>query len=211
MNNENDGKNPFVSGAASTTTPAASPAPLPAAVEQPVVAEPAAPPPPPAVEEQPSNSIRWSATDTSSHDRRRGWHLTWLGIILLLAGGSFAINWFFGIWQMWSTVGLAIIVFIALIIMNRQPSKAINYELTPGEITINDKKYPLSDFRAFSVSSTNNIWLLSLVPTKRVAMPFDIIIPEDKGEDIVDLLGTLMPMEAASANFADKLSSTLKF
>jgi hypothetical protein len=204
MDNSGDNsKNPFVAGGDAEVPTAAPDTSAPAtAADEPAPAEkPAAPP----------KTIAWSAADTSSRQRGRGWYLAWIGIFVLLAGGSFALNWFFGIWQIWSTVGLAVIVFITLIVVNKQPSKTISYQLSTSEISVNDKKYPLADFRAFSVSNTSGIWMLSLIPTKRIGLPFDIVVPEAEGEAIVDLLGSVLPMEEASDSFAEKLSATLKF
>jgi hypothetical protein len=155
--------------------------------------------------------IQWSASDNSVRQRGPRWYLVGIGLILVLSTAALLLNLFLGIWQIWSTVGLAVVVFIGLIVSNRSTGKhAISYELSDSQIVINGKPTPLSQFRAFSVSNNQGLWLVSLIPTKRVAMAYDLIIPQEMGEQIVDFLGALLPMEKSADSFSDRFSSILK-
>ena len=155
-------------------------------------------------------SLSWIGTDNSLRQRSSSWYGIWVAVFVTLAATAFMVHWFLGYWQFWSTLVLAIFIFVALIVANRQ-TREVNYSLTKKDITINGKSYPLSDFRAFSVSNSDGTWMLNLIPVKKVALDFDIIIPAEQGERIVDVFGKLLPMEQSSHTLADRLTSALKF
>jgi hypothetical protein len=155
--------------------------------------------------------IQWSGSDSSVRQRGSRWYLVGIGLILLLSIGALLINLFLDIWQIWSTVGLALIIFIGLIISNRSTNKrAVSYELSESQIVINGKPTPLGKFRAFSVSNNQGTWLVSLIPAKRIAMSYDLVVPQEMGEQIVDFLGELLPMEKSADTLSDRFSSALK-
>lgn len=154
-------------------------------------------------------SIQWTGVDDSSRQRKTGWYAIWVIIFVVLIIGSFALHWFLGYWQFWSILVLAVMIFITLIISNRS-SQTINYTLSKENISINEKSYPLSNFKSFSVNNTGGVWILHLMPVKKVAMEYDIIIPAENAERIVGVFSKLLPMEDSSDSFADKLASVLK-
>jgi hypothetical protein len=155
--------------------------------------------------------ISWSSTDGNNQQRSTKWYLVWILIILALAGGSLAANLLFDIWQIWTTVGLAIVIFISLIIVNKQPPQTIEYVLTDTDITINDKTSSLSAFQSFSITNRGNSQTISLIPIKRMSIPYDLIIPTKNAGEIVDILSIHLPMSQTGLNFTDKISSILKF
>lgn len=155
--------------------------------------------------------ISWSSIDENNHKRGKNWYLVWILILIILIGSSLAANLLAGIWQLWTTVGLAIIVFISLVVINKQPGRTIKYELNNRDIIINDKTFPLSDFQAFSVTDHEKSQTISLIPVKRVSIPYDLIVPTKIAGDIIDLLSVKMPMDQTGSNFTDKISSILKF
>lgn len=154
-------------------------------------------------------SIQWTGVDDSSRQRKAGWYIIWAAIFIALTTGSFALHWFLGYWQFWSVLVLAIMIFATLIISNRS-SQTINYSLTKQDITINDKTYSLSDFKHFTIDNSNGVWILHLIPTKKVAMEYDVIVPNDSAEKIVGVFGKLLPMKDSENSFSDKLASVLK-
>jgi hypothetical protein len=161
--------------------------------------------------EGPSAPISWSSIDESNHQRGNKWYLAWVLIIVVLTGGSLAANLLLGVWQIWTTVGLAIVIFISLIVVNKQPGRTISYELTDSAVTINGKPSPLTDFQSFSVTDHGKSQTISLIPVKRVSIPYDLVAPTKTADDIVDLLSAHLPMNPTGLNFTDKISSILKF
>jgi hypothetical protein len=162
-------------------------------------------------EEGPSGPISWSSVDESDHQRGSQWYLVWALIIIVLAGSSLAANLLLGIWQIWTTVGLAIVIFISLVVVNKQPGRTISYELTDEAVTINGKSSPLTNFQSFGVADHGKSQTISLIPVKRVSIPYDLIVSTQEAGEVIDLLSAHMPMNQAGLNFTDKISSILKF
>jgi hypothetical protein len=158
-----------------------------------------------------SEPIKWSSVDAGSHQRGGKWYVAWVLIVAVLAGCSLAANLLLGIWQIWTTVGLAVVIFISLVVVNKQPSRTIAYELTDEAVSINGKVFPLSDFQSFAVADHGNSQTISLIPVKRVSIPYDLIVPTKEAGDVIDLLGARLPMNQSGLNFTDKISSILKF
>lgn len=154
-------------------------------------------------------SIQWTGVDDSARQRKTGWYVIWVALFVALAVGAFALHWFLGYWQFWSVLVLAVMIFVTLIVSNRS-SQTINYSLTKQDVKINDKSYPLSDFVSFSVSNSGGVWILHLLPKKKIAMEYDIIVPSENAEKIVGVFSKLLPMEDSSNSFSDKLASVLK-
>ena len=164
----------------------------------------------PAASSVSSGAIEWSAQDSKPQKRSVSWYIIWLLIIITLAGAAFAVHFFTGEWHFWSTVGLAAIVFIALIIIGRTSSAAVtNYAIDGDNIYINNKQHRIDEFRAFGINNDGGNWVVSLIPIKRLSTGMALIIPEDKGEAIIDLLGSRLPMENTS-NIIDQISRRFK-
>ena len=157
-----------------------------------------------------TTSLDWVGSDNSLRQRGGNWYGIWVVVFVTISAVAFLLHWFLGYWQFWSTLVLAVFIFVALVVANRQ-TREVNYSLTKKDIIINGKPYPLSNFRAFSVSNSDGTWMLSLIPTKKMALDFDIIIPAEQGERIVDVFGKLLPMEQPSRTLADRFASALKF
>ena len=154
--------------------------------------------------------ITWSAKESGGRKRGTLWYLLIIGVILALAGGAFLIWWFTDGWQFWTTVGLAIVIFVTLIIINKQSGQTIGYSLDDNGVTINSNFEPYDSFRAFSVTHDGQDWTVNLIPVKRMSLETTLFVPKDKGEAIVDMLGKYLPMEDSSLHFVDQLSDRFK-
>lgn len=157
-----------------------------------------------------TSSIEWTGNDSSNNTRSNSWYIIWIIIILAIGVSSGLANYFLGYWQFWSMFILAIVIFITLIISNKSNRK-IEYSLTKDNISINGKKYPLSDFSSFSVSNLGGTWIISLVPVKKISMEYDILVPSDNAEKIVNVFNKLLPIKEHNDTLAEKIASTLKF
>ncbi len=147
--------------------------------------------------------IRWSASESVEHSRGLWWYIIASLILVLVAGLAF---WF----KQWTTGGLAIIIFIALIVVGRKPARELQYELSDSGLSINGQIYPLSGFRAFGVRKDGALWQLVLIPIKRFSLSTTLFIPEDQGEKIVDFFGSRLPMEKVELDVVDKVSRRLR-
>ena len=155
------------------------------------------------------SAIHWAAADDSVQTRGSGWYAAWVFILLVIGGGAFALFWFLGQWQYFSMLILAIMIFVALIVANKQ-GKTIDYSVSAKEISIGSNIYPLSDFRSFSVAKNGSITLLSLIPIKRFALASDMILPLEQEADVVAILSDVLPREDSAPSAFESISSRLK-
>lgn len=150
-----------------------------------------------------ATSIRWTASDSVDHDRSRMWYLA----AILIAAGAIGLAIWLG---QWSLAILILVILVAVFVVVRRPSREIQYELSGDGLSIDNQHYPLNSFRAFGVRRDGALWQLVLIPIKRFSLSVTMFINEDQGEQIVDFLGTLLPMEEVKADFVDDLSKKLK-
>jgi len=155
--------------------------------------------------------ITWSAIDNAQHKRGGGWYLIWVLIFVVLIGASLFTNIFYEMWQLWTSVGLAFVIFITLIVVNKQPRQTIRYELTDNAVQINDKSFLLKTFQSFTIADKGNIQVISLISSKRFSLPVELIIETKMADEVVDLLNTKLPITQEGMNFTEKISAILKF
>ncbi|GHU07583.1 hypothetical protein FACS189431_2380 [Alphaproteobacteria bacterium] len=157
-----------------------------------------------------SSIIQWSATEGANQKRRTAWYLTAAGIVVALAGAAFAIWWFTGEWQFWTTVGLAVLALITLVFVNTRPGHVVSYALDDDGVVVDDKRYPYSAFRAFTIDNDSKNWQAILIPVRRLSLGISFVIPDGQGETIVDQLGAYLPMENTAPDIADRIARQLK-
>lgn len=156
--------------------------------------------------------IHWSASEALEHDRGAGWKaaviLVTIAILLVIAAmGFFNI---LPIITSISTAVLVVLMVIALFIVTAKPVREVEYVLTDNGISIQGILHPFEEFRAFGVRQVGGLWELSLIPVKRFGMSNTMFIHEDQGENIVDALGSRLPMEEVEESWIDKIAHKLK-
>jgi hypothetical protein len=111
-----------------------------------------------------------------------------------------------GMWQFWSTAFLAAVIFAALIVSGRKPARTIKYRLDGNGVTIDGALTPYNTLQSFGVYHDGKVWTVSLTPQRRLSLAITIIVPDDKGEAIIDILGEHLPMNDAKPDLADRFS-----
>lgn len=153
--------------------------------------------------------ITWTASESVEYQRKGSWYAVLIIVTAVIIGGAVALQIFLNI-QLWSTALLALVVFIAIMVVSRKKPRDLNYRLTDEGVYVDKKLYPWGDFRAFGVTNDGAIWTIWLIPTKRFAMGMSMFIPADKGEEIVDAIGALLPMQKITNNAIDNIARRLK-
>jgi hypothetical protein len=103
-----------------------------------------------------------------------------------------------------------VVTFVALLTVSHRPARELHYTLTSDGLTVEDQTRPFSDFRAFGVQQYGAMWQLVLIPVKRFGLSVTMFIHDDQGEEIVDALGTRLPMEEVKIDLLDKIIHRLK-
>lgn len=150
-----------------------------------------------------SKTIEWKAAESIDHERSTGWYITLYGIALVLIGLC--------IWgQQWITIGLIVIVVVALQVVGSKPARMMEYKLSHEGLTINGQLHLFSEYRGFGVRHDGHFWQLVMLPTARFATETSIFIRDDHGEEIVDMLGKILPMEQLNKDIIGSISRKLK-
>lgn len=178
----------------------------PTPVEQPTQEQPQAPD----TSDQPVHAeqqdvISWEASESVHHEKDMTW---FVGIIA--AGVLFASLSIFLLKSITFTV-LIIVMVIAILVLAKRPPRVLRYQLSERGIMIEQKSYEFHEFRSFGVVQDGPFYYIVLLPVKRFMPSIDVYFPEEYGEDIVDLLGDFVPMQAIQPDALDKITKHLRF
>jgi hypothetical protein len=160
-----------------------------------VVAEPADAPQP----------ISWQASEFVHHEKSMEWFLALVGIavILLLIDVFLIKSWTFG--------ALIVVMAVSAIAVARRPPRTLTYLISPSGIQIDEKQFRFHDFRAFGVVQEGAFYSIRLIPVKRFMPMVNVYFPPEHGEEIVDIFGSILPMEKIQLDFIDKLVEKIRF
>ncbi len=151
----------------------------------------------------PVQTIQWTASDSIQHEHSKSWYVVAVLITIAIAGIAM---WF----DQWSLAILVAVILIAVFVVAGKPAREINYELSMEGLIVDSRRYGLDEFRAFGVRHDGALWQLVLIPVKRFGLPITTFINEEQGEQIVDFLGAILPMEEVHQDFVDAISKRLK-
>lgn len=149
--------------------------------------------------------ISWEASESVHHEKDMTWFVGIIAAGLLLV--SLAI---FLIKSITFTV-LIVVMVVALLILAKRPPRVLRYQLSERGIMINQKSYEFHEFRSFGVVQDGPFYYIVLLPIKRFMPSIDVYFPEEYGEDIVDLLGDFIPMQAIEPDVLDKITKYIRF
>ena len=154
--------------------------------------------------------IEWEGPEYVAPKRSPLWYvitiILGLGLIALLVIAQLIWGWE----NMWTVIALIAVVMVAVIMRGTVQPKMVKYSIDANGITEGEKLRPFAEFKAFGVVRQGDTFFVSLRPAKRFGMRMTVVIPGDKGEQIVDVLGKQMQMEEVKEDFVDKLVNILK-
>ena len=133
-----------------------------------------------------SDIISWQSPDFVFYEKTNNWY-----IILVTAGIALCAAFYF----MDNILGIVMVVLAVIILVitaNKKPKNRA-YRLTADEISVNDDKYPLSDFKSFYLTFVDQYATLHLEKTKKLSSPLSMLIPENEVENISNLLKSVLP------------------
>ena len=148
-----------------------------------------------------SSSISWTAAEYVEHDKNRWWYV----IMIVATIGLIAVAIF--LFRDWIFAVLVVVMAIAIYTIAHRPAREIVYTITPDGINIGEKHFNFSTFRAFGLVKEGAIYNLRFVPNKRFMPHVTAYIPNEQGEQIVDTLGAILPMEDIQPDIIDSLVS----
>lgn len=163
-------------------------------------------------EAQPGRTlVEWTATGAVEREHGAHWrrNLTIVGgVVALLMVLLFALK-VTSLFTLISSLALIAVMLIAILAMDKLPNDEVSYRLDTKGLTIEDKFHPFGEYRAFGVRKRDSVWQLVLIPVKRFSVETVAFIDPTKGERIVDILATQLPMENVPENGLEHLVDKL--
>lgn len=149
--------------------------------------------------------LEWQASEYVEHEKSAKWFIVLAIIALVLAALAVFLmsNYTFAI--------LIVVMAVAVAVWAKRPAAIMNYQLDASGVTVNGKHFAIHDFRAFGVLQDGGIYAVMLLPNKRFSPGVTIYFPHELGEQIVDTLGSVLPMETMEPDWIDKLTRKLNF
>ena len=147
--------------------------------------------------------INWEAKEHIEYKKGATWYVVFAIVVLLFIAGSI----FF---KEWSFLAMVIAATVALLIYVRRPARVLHYSLTKKGLSEGNNLYNLADFRSFGILNEDNNYSIVLTPTKRFSPRLTVYFPEAQGEEIVDLFGSVLPMEPVKLDLIDRLVKMLR-
>lgn len=150
-------------------------------------------------------TLEWHASEYVEHAKSTTWFIT-LGLITV---ALLAV----AIWLLkdYSFALLVVVMAVAVAVWAKRPAHELQYRLSAQNVMVGEKSFSLHDFRGFGVLQEGGLYTVTLLPVKRFRPGVNIYFPEELGEQIVDILGSRLPMEHLQPDFIDRITNRLNF
>lgn len=162
----------------------------------------------PTTDQQPTTQddpVLWSASEYIHVEKNGLWYILFFIVVL----GLIALDIF--ILKSYTFSALVIVMAVALIIYSRRPPRTIQYALSDKHgLYIGEHLHSFSEFKAFGLIKDGEHHSIMLIPIKRFAPGTSVYFPEEAGEEIVDIMGSRLPMQPLKLDLIDKIVRQLR-
>jgi hypothetical protein len=200
---------------ARTAVPAVDPAALQAALSEPVAVS--APVPAPSADEPTGDdydedddqladdeAVSWVAKEYIHQEKGAKWFV----IFAIVVAALLAISIFF--MKSWSFAVLLGVIAVVVVVYSRRPPRELTYSLGDEGLTVDGTLHEFSKFKSFGIIPDGEEYSVMLIPTRRFQPGVTVYFPEEAGEDIVDMLGSRLPMRDLHLDVVDRVVRLLR-
>lgn len=177
--------------------------PVPAPAVPQTVAEQPAPEPVTEQEVDLDDALTWTAHEYIHQEKGTLWFTIFAVISLVFLGAALFL-------QQWSFAVLIVVIAAVIIVSSRRPPRELTYSLTDDGLVIDGKLHEFSSFKSFGIIRDGEEFSVMLIPTQRFQPGVTVYFPEDAGEEIVDILGSRLPMKDLKLDAVDRLVRLLR-
>jgi hypothetical protein len=209
---------------ARSAAPVVNPAALQAALSEPTpanpVTSPALAPVPPSPVNEPVNDdydeddyddqladgedVTWVAKEYIHQEKGAKWFVIFAIVVVALL----AISIFF--MKSWSFAVLLGVIAVVVVVYSRRPPRELTYSLSDEGLTVDGILHEFSKFKSFGIIPDGEEYSVMLIPTRRFQPGVTVYFPEEAGEDIVDMLGSRLPMKELHLDAVDRVVRLLR-
>lgn len=151
-----------------------------------------------------SQPVNWQAKEFVHQEKDSKWFVLFgIVTVVFMAVAIFLM-------QSWTFAALLVVIAIVIVVLAKRPPRLMSYSLSEKGLHIGDTLHAFSDFRAFGIIHDGEEYSIMLIPTKRFLPGITIYFPEEAGEDIVDALGSRLPMQELKLDIVDRIVRKLR-
>lgn len=151
-----------------------------------------------------TDPITWSASEYIHQEKNALWFVIF-GIViavfmaiavLLMQSPTFAV--------------LLVVIAIMVVVFAKRPPRIMEYALSNDGLHIGETLHKFADFKSFGIIRDGEEFSVMLIPRRRLQPGITVYFPEEAGEDIVDALGSRLPMKDLHLDAVDRLVRKLR-
>jgi hypothetical protein len=146
----------------------------------------------------------WDAPEYIHSDKTPLWYV--LACVLAAAFMVLAVV----VFHSWTFAALVLVMAVSVVVYARRRPGIARYSLDTSTLVVNDKPMALDEFRAYSIGKDADMYYVALVSHKRFMPMVFAYFPEEKGDDIVEILADVLPVEPIHRNMIDMVSGWLR-
>lgn len=149
--------------------------------------------------------VHWQAKEYISEEKNHLWFVAFgLSVVVLLLIDLLLI-------KSYTFSAVIVLMAISVLVLYFRPPRLINYTLSGDHgLYIGDKLYHYDEFKSFGLIKHKDQYSLMLIPIKRFSPAVSVFIPENVGEEVVDIFGVRLPMEELRLDLFDILAQKLR-
>lgn len=151
-----------------------------------------------------SQPVKWQAKEFVHQEKNTTWFVLF-GVVFVVFMGIAVF-----LMQSWTFAALLVVIAVVIVVLAKRPPRLMSYSLSDKGLHIGDTLHSFSDFRAFGVVHDGQEYSVMLIPTKRFLPGVTVYFPEESGEEIVDALGSRLPMQELRLDFIDRIVRKLR-
>ena len=145
------------------------------------------------------DAITWVAKEYIHQEKGAKWFVIFgIVVALLLALAVFFM-------KSWTFAVLLGVIAVGVVVYSRRPPRELTYSLSDDGLTVDGVLHEFSKFKSFGVIQDGEEYSVMLIPTRRFQPGVTVYFPEEAGEDIVDILGSRLPMKELHLDAVDRV------
>jgi hypothetical protein len=156
--------------------------------------------------EEPANGsapVTWVAHEYIHREKGTLWFILFAVVIAAFIAVSVLT-------KAWSFTALIVVIAVVVIVYTRRPPRELTYSLTDDGLVIDQTLHKFSSFKSFGIIRDGEEFSVMLIPTQRFQPGVTVYFPEEAGEDIVDMLGSRLPMKDLKLDVVDRVVRLLR-
>ncbi|MFZ1360791.1 MAG: hypothetical protein WAS27_02070 [Candidatus Saccharimonadales bacterium] len=151
-----------------------------------------------------SQPVSWEAREYIHQEKGKTWFIYFAGVFVVLMLTAVFLM------QSWSFAILLVVIAAVIIVLAKRPPRLMEYTLSEDGLHIDETLHHYIDFKSFGVIRDGEEFSVMLIPRKRFQPGITVYFPEEIGEDVVDVLGSRLPMRDLHLDAVDRLVRKLR-